>query len=74
MARTFVEVDDELLQEALKVTGAETPTEVVEKGLIEVVRVASLRHGIEWLRTTKDVFWPNYLEQLRSEPSRTPSS
>jgi Arc/MetJ family transcription regulator len=65
MARTTVEVDDALLQEALKATGEGTPTEVVEKGLMEVVRVARLKRGIEWLRTTKDVFWPNYLEEIR---------
>lgn len=65
MRRTTVEVNENLLQEALKVTGDETPTEVVEKGLMEVVRVARLKRGIEWLRTTKEVFWPNYLEEIR---------
>lgn len=65
MTRVTVEVDEELLKEALKATGDKTPTEVVEKGLAEVARVARLKRGIEWLRTTKDVFWPNYLEEIR---------
>lgn len=66
MTRVTVEVDEELLKEALKASGDKTPTEVVEKGLAaEVARVARLKRGIEWLRTTKDVFWPNYLEEIR---------
>jgi Bacterial antitoxin of type II TA system, VapB len=59
-----VEVDDKLLSEALDITG-ETATELVEKSLKEAVRLARLKRGIEWLRTTPDIFWPNYLEDIR---------
>ena len=59
-----VEVDDTLLEEALKATG-DTAKDAVEKGLMEVVRVAKLRDGIKYLQKNKDYFWPNYLETIR---------
>lgn len=59
-----VEVDDKLLEEALDITG-ETATELVEKSLHKAVRIARLKRGIEWLKTTPDIFWPNYLEDIR---------
>ena len=65
MSRTTVEVDDRLIEQALQVTGERTVEAVVNRGLEELVRIASLKRGIETLRDTNDVFWPNYLEEIR---------
>jgi hypothetical protein len=37
----------------------------VDKALSELVRIAQLRHGIQAMTDTSEVFWPNYLEELR---------
>ena len=65
MKRTTVEVDDILLEEARKVTQAESPSAIVAKALEELVRVAELKRGIHAMRETDDIFWPNYLEEIR---------
>jgi putative antitoxin of VapBC-like toxin-antitoxin system len=62
---TNVAVDDELLKEALSVTGEPTSSEVVNKALAELVRVTKLRKAFEDLRRNGDPFWPGYLEQIR---------
>lgn len=64
MAHT-VEVDERLVEEALKVTGERSVAAVVNKGLSELVRIARLKRGIQAMKDTNDVFWPNYLEEIR---------
>lgn len=60
-----IPVDETLLEEARLVTGAMSDSEVVNTSLSEVVRVARLKRGIQALRDTRDLFWPNYLEETR---------
>ncbi len=63
--RTTVEVDEFWLEEALKVGDGESPSEVVDKALQELVRIAELKRGIKALEVTEDVFWLHYLEEIR---------
>jgi hypothetical protein len=65
MNRKDVEVSTALLEEALKITGEDSPAAVVDKALSELVRIAQLKRGIQAMKDTSDVFWPNYLEELR---------
>ena len=60
-----VTVDPQLLEAARLVTPERTDEAIVNKGLEELVRVANLKRGIQALRDTADVFWPNYLEEIR---------
>ena len=62
---SFVNVDEQLLEEARRVMDGATDSDVVNKSLSEVIRVAALKRGIQTLRDTSDVFQPNYLEELR---------
>jgi hypothetical protein len=36
-----------------------------DKPLSEVVRIARLTRGIQAMKNMSDVFWPNYLEEIR---------
>lgn len=65
MKHTTVEVDETLLDEARKVTLEESPSAIVAKALEELVRIAELKRGIKAMRETDDLFWPNYLEEIR---------
>jgi hypothetical protein len=60
-----VTVNDTLLEEAIKVAGEDSPSAVVDLALAELVRVARLKRGIQAMKDTSDVFWPNYLEEIR---------
>jgi hypothetical protein len=60
-----VEVNEILLNEARKVTDEDKPSAVVEYALSEIVRIAQLKRGIQAMRETSDIFWPNYLEEIR---------
>jgi hypothetical protein len=65
MKRVKVTVDPQLLEAARHVTPERTDEAIVNKGLEELVRVANLKRGIKAMRDTDDVFWPNYLEEIR---------
>ena len=65
MKRTNVVLNEGLLEEAMRVTGERTYSGVVNKGLEELVRVATLKRGIQALIDTEDVFWPQYLAEIR---------
>jgi Arc/MetJ family transcription regulator len=65
MKRTTVDVDETLIEEALKVIDARTYSAVVEKALAEVIRIANLKRGIKAMKDTSEVFTPNYLEEIR---------
>jgi len=60
-----VVVDERLLEEARYIVDEQGDDAVVNKALSELVRVAALKRGIQTLRDTRDIFWPNYLEELR---------
>ncbi len=67
MAKTTVVIDEDLLNEALKVSGAKTKREVIAAGLRELVR----RENLEALRRELGTFdlalSPEELERLRNE-------
>jgi len=67
MAKTTVVIDDELLKEAMKVTGARTKKQAISAGLKELVR----RRNLEALRQeagTYDLALSlEELEKLRNE-------
>ncbi len=65
MQRRDVAVDEDLLEEATKVAGEDSASAVVDKALSELVRIARLKRGIEAMKDTSDMFWPNYLEEIR---------
>ncbi len=65
MRMKSVEVSETLLEQARRVVPYDQPDKVVEHALLELVRVAELKRGIQTLEDTNDVFWPNYLEELR---------
>jgi hypothetical protein len=63
--RQEVDADPYLLEEATKVAKENSPSAVVDKALSELVRIARLKRGIQAMKDTSDMFWPNYLEELR---------
>ena len=67
MAKTTVMIDDELLKEAMKVTGARTKKQAISAGLKELVR----RRNLEALRQEAGTYdlalSPEELEKLRNE-------
>lgn len=65
MKRTSVAVDDILLDQARTVLNEDDPSAIVATALRELVRIADLKRGIRAMRETNDIFWPNYLEDLR---------
>jgi Arc/MetJ family transcription regulator len=65
MKRTSVVLNEELLKQAMKVTGKETYAAVIDHALQELVRVGRLERGIQALRDTPNVFLPGYLEEIR---------
>jgi hypothetical protein len=60
-----VAVNEYLLEEASKVAGEESASAVVDMALSELVRIARLKRGIQAMKDTSEMFWPNYLEELR---------
>jgi Arc/MetJ family transcription regulator len=65
--RTNIEIDDGLMDEALKLTGLPTKRAVVEEGLRLVVR---LRKQARTLKTLKGLGWEGDLDEMRQD--RTP--
>ena len=61
--RTNIVIDEKLLQEALKATGAKTKREVVELGLAALVKL-SRQKSLKSLRGNVD--WEGDLEQMRN--------
>jgi Arc/MetJ family transcription regulator len=65
--RTNIEIDDDLMDEALKVTGLPTKRAAVEEGLRLMVR---LRKQARTLKTLKGLGWEGDLDEMRQD--RTP--
>jgi Arc/MetJ family transcription regulator len=65
--RTNIEIDDDLMDEALKLTGLPTKRAVVEEGLRLMVR---LRKQARTLKTLKGLGWEGDLDEMRQD--RTP--
>jgi Arc/MetJ family transcription regulator len=68
--RTNIEIDDELMAQALKLTGLPTKRAVVEEGLRLMVR---LRKQARALKSLKGLGWEGDLDELRQDRSSRPS-
>ena len=62
--RTNIDIDDKLLSEAMKATGARTKREVVELGLVSLV---SLKRQERVKKYRGKLKWEGDLNQMRSE-------
>lgn len=67
MAKTTVVIDDELLDEAMKVSGAKTKKQVITTGLKELIRRKNLEALRQELGTYDLALSLEELEKLRSE-------
>jgi hypothetical protein len=58
---TNIDIDEELVAQAMKVSGARTKREVVDRALRELVaRAQRPRMRDIWGRATEDTYWPGY--------------
>jgi Arc/MetJ family transcription regulator len=64
--RTNIEIDDDLMDEALKLTGLPTKRAVVEEGLRLMVR---LRKQARTLKALKGLGWEGDLDEMRQNPT-----
>ena len=64
--RTNIEIDDDLMDEALKLTGLPTKRAVVEEGLRLMVR---LRKQAWALKMLKGLGWEGDLDEMRQNPT-----
>ena len=62
--RTNIVIDDDLLEGAMRATGAKTKREVVELGLASLIRLKQ-QEGIRGLRGT--LRWTGDLEKMRRD-------
>ncbi len=62
--RTNIDIDDKLLADAMKATGASTKREVVELGLASLVSLKRQERVIKYRGKLK---WEGDLSQMRSE-------
>ena len=63
--RTNIEIDDALMAEALKLSGAKTKREVVEEGLRTLVRLGRQGAALRALRGS--VQWEGDLDAMRRD-------
>ncbi|MBP6613961.1 MAG: type II toxin-antitoxin system VapB family antitoxin [Aquabacterium sp.] len=63
--RTNIEIDDKLMQEALRLTGLKTKREAVEAGLRTLLR---LRQQEEIRRYRGKLDWQGDLNAMRTDP------
>ena len=68
--RTNIEIDDELMAQALKLSGLPTKRAVVEEGLRLMVR---LRKQARALKALKGLGWEGDLDAMRQDRSSRPS-
>ncbi|MBV9497267.1 MAG: type II toxin-antitoxin system VapB family antitoxin [Acidobacteria bacterium] len=62
---TNVAVDEELLEQARRVTGERTYSGTVNRALAELVRREKLKKSFEKMYADGDPFRPGYLEEIR---------
>lgn len=67
MAKTTVIIDDELLDEAMKVTGAKTKRQVIAAGLKELIHKRNLEAFRQELGTFDLALSIEELQKLRNE-------
>jgi len=63
--RTNIEIDDDLLAQAMTATGQTTKRATVEEALKTVVRIKS---QLEALREMKGTGWEGDLDEMRTDP------
>ncbi len=68
MARTNIEIDDELVAEAMQLTGASTKREVVDVALRRLVEKGSLYRALKRLRGRAE--WSGDVDAWRSSRAR----
>ena len=71
MGRTNIEIDDDLVEKAMRFTGARTKREVVDIALRRLVQKASLYRKIRRLRGKLE--WDGDVDAWRSERRTHPS-
>src|SRR4051794_39103691 len=64
MKRTNVILDENVLKEAVELTGEKTYSAVINRALEEMVRKLKVKRGIERFQQYEDPFWPGYAEEL----------
>lgn len=68
---TNIDIDDELIAQAMQVSGARTKREVVDRALREMVaRARRPRLRDIWGMATEDTYWPDY--DPKTEPGEEP--
>lgn len=65
--RTNIEIDDDLMRDAIAATGLKTKREVVEAGLRKLLRISEQRKIME-LRG--NVVWEGNLDDMRTDKVR----
>ncbi|WP_242097220.1 MULTISPECIES: type II toxin-antitoxin system VapB family antitoxin [unclassified Sphingomonas] len=65
--RTNIEIDDALMADAMKATGAKTKREAVEQALRWMVTIKRQREAIEQLR---GLGWEGDLDEMRTDKRR----
>ena len=65
--RTNIEIDDELMAEALQATGAKTKRDAVERALRQVVRADRQLKALQGLR---GIGWEGDLDDMRTDKVR----
>lgn len=70
---TNIDIDDELIAQAMQVSGARTKREVVDRALREMVaRARRPRLRDIWGMAAEDTFWPDY--DPKTEPGEAPGT
>ena len=64
MKRTNVILDEQLLKDAVELTGEKTYSAAINRALDEMVRKLKVKRGIERFQQYEDPFWPGYAEEL----------
>lgn len=68
---TNIDIDEALVSEAMKLSGARTKREVVDKALRDMVaRAKRPRIRDVWGTATEDTYWPDY--DPKTEPGEPP--
>lgn len=65
--RTNIDIDEELMAEAMKVTGMTTKRETVQKALEDIVLANRRRQAIQAMR---GLGWEGDLEKMRTDDTR----
>lgn len=65
--RTNIELDDDLIAEAMEITGLPTKKATVEQALKELVRIHRQSHALDQLT---GIGWEGDLDAMRNEGSR----